>query len=922
MGRETVLLIDGHALVYRAFFAMPALTNSRGEVINAVYGFTSMLLKAFGEHRPDYAIACFDPPGPTFRHDADPTYKAQRPSMPDDLRPQVGWSREVIGALGIPSIELQGYEADDVIGTLSRRAEDAGLDVLILTGDIDALQLVTDHVSVYASRRGITDTIVYDIAKVRERFGFEPPLVADYKALQGDVSDNIPGVPGIGTKTAMALIQQHGGLEDILEAVPAMKESRVKRTLTENAEQARHSLGMTTIHCDVEVPFDLAQARLTDYDPAAARSLFARIEMPSLVARLPPPSVSRPDAARITAAQATRTEQSAMSFEAPARDAVDVRVLLRREDVEEAVERVRAGIAVRTVIVEPVRLGRLLGVAFAATADPDVAWYIPLGHAEGNAEDGAEAPLAAVLADPAVAKTGYDLKRDLVAWGTREVNVCGLDFDLMLGAYLTNTRQRVPSLTLLAHDLLGVQTDPEDTILGTGRNRRTLADLEVEETAALYGELAGLIGPVRVRLEEELGSAGARGLHDDLELPLVPIIAGMERRGIRVDIDRLSALSAELYTRVGELESQVQEVANRTFNLGSTQQLAAFLYDDLGLAAGRRTKTGRSTDADTLETLRDENPVVGLVLEWRQLTKLKGTYVDAIPLLVDRDNRVHTTFNQAVASTGRLSSVDPNLQNIPIRTVWGGRIRDCFIADPDHVLVSVDYSQIELRVLAHMTRDPALVEAFRRGEDIHTRTAAEVYSVEPPAVTPDMRRNAKVVNFGVVYGLSDFGLARDTGMSQEEARVFIEAYFARLPQVREYLETVRNHARQWGHVDTLFGRRRYLPDIRAANRQIRQAAERMAVNMPMQGAAADIMKKAMLRTDAALREAGLSATQLLQVHDELLLEVRGAELESLVPLVRQAMEGAAELVVPLDVDVKVGPTWNSLRPLPRPVAAA
>ena len=402
----------------------------------------------------------------------------------------------------------------------------------------------------------------------------------------------------------------------------------------------------------------------------------------------------------------------------------------------------------------------------------------------------------------------------------------------------------------------------------------------------------------------------------------MPIIAGMERRGVRVDIGRLGQLSAELYTRVGELEASVHEIAHRSFNLGSTQQLAAFLYDDLGLAAGRRTKTGRSTDADTLETLREENPVVGLVLEWRQLTKLKGTYVDAIPLLVDRDDRVHTTFNQAVASTGRLSSVDPNLQNIPVRTVWGGRIRDCFIADPDHLLVSADYSQIELRVLAHMTSDPALVEAFRRGEDIHTRTAAEVYSVEPAAVTRDMRRNAKVVNFGVVYGLSDFGLARDTGMSKEEARAFIDAYFARLPQVHEYLETVRNHARQWGHVDTLFGRRRYLPDIRAANRQIRQAAERMAVNMPMQGAAADIMKKAMLRTDTALREAGLAAAQLLQVHDELLLEVREDELEALVALVRTAMEGAAELIVPLDVDIKVGPTWNSLRPLPRPVAVA
>ncbi len=914
MGRDTLLLIDGHSLVYRAFFAMPALTNSRGEVTNAAYGFTSMLLKALGDHRPTHAVAAFDPPGRTFRHEQDSTYKAGRKPTPEDLIPQFPWCREVVEALSIPIIEVPTFEADDVIGTLSVQGERAGLDVLIVTGDLDALQLVTDHVRVFANRRGISDTIVYDVDRVWERYGFAPPLVVDFKALRGDVSDNIPGVPGIGDKTAISLVKEHGTLEAIIDALPAMKEGKVKRLLTEYEDQARLSKQLATIQLDMDIALDLETSRLGPHDDEKIRAVFDRLEFRSLLARIPTYGADAPPAApgAVTGAQAS------LDFDAlPA--AVDVLVVDDGAQAEEMAARLRdAGeIAVRSIIEGTARRGEVIGIALAAMEAPDPAYYIPVGHDGGaNAAADVLAALAGLLGDPALPKHGYDLKQELLAWSARGVDVRSLGFDCMLAAYLCiTTRTRVPSLPVLAHDLCGVIEQPEDALVGSGRARRSVAAVPVDEAAQYYGNWVAMVPAVRAALEVQLADGQLRSLFDAVELPLVPILAAMERVGIRVDCDELAQLSGELQRRIAELEAIVAETAGYTFNPGSTQQLATFLYDNLGLAAGRRTKTGRSTDADSLEALRGEHPVVDSILEWRQLTKLKSTYVDALPLLCATDGRVHTSFNQAVASTGRLSSADPNLQNVPVRTAWGQRIRHAFVADPGQQLVSADYSQIELRVLAHVSGEPELITSFERGEDIHRRTAAEVYDVDPQSVTPDQRRIAKVVNFGVVYGLSDFGLARDTGMDQEAARLFIEKYFASFPAVTRYLERTRMHAREWGWVETFMGRRRHLPDIRAANRQLRGAAERMAVNMPIQGAAADIMKLAMIRCDAALRDAGVRSRLLLQVHDELVLECPGDEVDRAVALVRDAMGGAAELVVPLVVDVKVGENWQAMTPV-------
>jgi DNA polymerase-1 len=917
VARETLLLVDGHNLVYRAFHAMPALSNSRGEMTNAAYGFTSMLFKALNDTTPTYAIAAFDPPGPTFRHEKFPAYKAQRLRAPDELRAQFPWAREVVEALGIPIVEIPTFEADDVIGTLAQQAEAAGLDVIILTGDLDVLQLVTEHIRVFASRRGISDTIIYDVDKVRERYGFEPPLVVDFKALQGDPSDNIPGVPGIGEKTAMALVQQYGPLENVLEAVPTMPEGRVRRALEGHMEQARLSKWTATIKVDLDVELPLEGARLFHYDESAVRELFDRLEFRSLLPRLPGRSVEEDAPPSLSGVTADAPLPPPGDLKVPG---TDVEIVVDAHQADDAVQRIRAAgaMAVRTVVDGSPRTGDMIGVAFAPKGE-DIAYYMPVWHAglERNADAAAVAALEAVLVDSTIAKRGYDLKRELLAWRRRGVAIQGLQFDALLAAYLTNSRLKVPTLPVLAHDLSALSVEAEETLLGSGRSKRGIADVPIEEAAAYYGVWVGLLDPVGEALVRDMERTGATRLHDTMELPLVPILAAMEVEGVAVDCDLLGSISAEMHKRICEIESEVQEVAGYTFNPGSTQQLGRFLYDDLGLASGRKTKTGRSTDADTLEALRGEHPVVDLILEWRQLTKLKSTYVDALPLLCTADSRVHTSFNQAVATTGRLSSSDPNLQNIPVRTRWGQRIRRAFHADTGQRLVSADYSQVELRVLAHVTGEAELIEAFQRGEDIHRRTAAEVYAVEPDAVTPDMRRIAKVVNFGVVYGLSDFGLARDTGMSREDAHAFIAAYFGNFPAVTAYLEGVRNHAREYGWVETFIGRRRYIADIRAANRQLRFAAERMAVNMPIQGGAADIMKQAMLLVDAALRQAGLRSRILLQVHDELLLEAPAEEVDDLVVLLRERMGAAEALKVPLDVDVKVGDNWGDMTPIAR-----
>ena len=933
MARETLLLVDGHALVFRAFFGMPVMTTSRGELTQVAFGFTSMLLKALTEQRPTHAIAAFDLPGPTFRHQEMEGYKAQRPPMPEDVRTGIPICREIVGALGIPIVEVPGFEADDVIGTLSARAEERGIDVIVLTGDLDALQLVSERTTVLASRRGISDLITYDLAAVHERYGFGPDGVVDYKALTGDASDNIPGVPGIGDKTAKALIIEHGDLEGILAAVEGMKEGRVKRTLSEHVDQSRLSRRMATIVRDLDIPFDIAGAALGGYDRALVTEVFERWEFRSLIPRLPPggdgpqpPAGSGPGVVSGDGEVVSPVTQPVLPLiEAPS--GTDTQVVRTAADATASAAILRAAprVMVRTVVCEPARAGGVVGLALATCDGPSRAWYVPLGHEglEGaGAAESVAAPLLALLTDASVTKAAYDVKRELLAWWARGVRPAGYDRDLLLMSYLTTTRERVPDLRVLLEDTFGGHLETEVQLLGTGRNARTLPQLGIDEAAACSGRLVALCGPLVARLEEFLAREAMSSLHDDMELPLAHVLAQMEVDGIGLDPSALHSIEGDLRQRLAAVEVSAHGIAGHEFNLGSTPQLQRVLYDELGLAAGRKTKTGRSTDADSLEALRDESPIADLILEFRQL-RIMLDWVGKLPTFAGSDRRVHSSLNQAVATTGRLSSENPNLQSIPIRTEDGRRIRRAFVPErTGWSLVSADYSQIELRVLAHVTNDTVLVEAFRNREDIHASTAARVYGLDDlTAVTADMRRLAKVVNFGILYGLSEFGLARDTGMSREEARAYIEQYYRTFSTITAYQDEIRNFARHTGYVETLFGRRRHLPNLLAAQRNIRLAAERQAINMPIQGTAADIMKLAMIRVDADLRASGMSARMLLQVHDELVLEAAEEEVETVSQLLVTAMSGAVDLGVPLDVEVKVGPNWADLAPV-RVAAAA
>jgi DNA polymerase I len=904
--RRRLLLVDAHGLAFRAYHALPEMINRRGEPTRVAYGYTSMLLLALAQGF-DCAIAAFDPPGPTFRDEKLATYKATRQVVPEELIAQIPACQQISERLNIPALMVSGYEADDVIGTLARLAKAAGWFTVILTGDMDLLQLVdeTTVVQWMVGRRGSSEQIIYDTAAVRERYGFDPVQVIDYKALRGDTSDNIPGVPGIGEKTATTLIQAHGSLEAVLAAVGSMPEGRVKAALQANEEMARLSREMVTIVQDVPgVTLDVENCRLREYDREAAASLLEELGMPSLVARLPQ-------------SEATSAE---LQPERPAAAPAELVVSTERLAALVATLRTADSVTVEIATDGPPRKGRVVGIGLATGVDQS--WYCPVQPAgPGGLRWEELAPLVEVLGSSTVSKSSYQLKEALLALRGAGAGLDGPSFDCVLAAYLADSRSRTPSLGALSREWGGPPAPAPELYLGKGVAVRQPSTLTVEDAAQLYGGEAACAAAIRPQLEARLQELGATELLRDLELPVLQILADMEALGVRLDAEQLRIISVDLNQQIASLEAEMFRVAGRTFSPGSTPQIAALLYDELGLKSSRRTKTGRSTDAQALEALRGEHPIIDLLLEWRQVTKLRSTYVDALPELVDPDDgRVHTSFNQAVAATGRLSSSDPNLQNIPIRSELGRRIRAAFIPGRDDwVLVSADYSQIELRVLAHLSGDPELTASFARGDDIHADTAARVFGVSQAEVVAEQRRMAKVVNFGILYGLSSFGLGRDLGIAADVADDFIKRYFATYSGVAAYLETVREEARRQGYVSTILGRRRYLGEITAANRQVREASERMAINMPIQGSAADIMKLGMIRTAQALRASGSPARMLLQVHDELLFEAPASAAVDVAELAAEGMAGAIELSVPLVVDLKIGPNWRDLSPLARAV---
>jgi DNA polymerase-1 len=937
---QRLLLVDSHSLIYRAFFALPALTDRKGRLTNAAFGFTSMLLNALPGH--ELVAAAFDHPSKTFRHKEYAEYKVQRPKAPDDLVGQFPIVREVVDSLNFATYQVEGYEADDIIGTLAVQAEALGLFVDILTGDLDALQLVSPKVNALTMRRGISDSVRYDVAAVKARYeGLGPEKMTDLKALKGDVTDNIPGVPGVGDKTAIRLVKEYGSVEGVIAALDQIPPGKVADALRANAEQLLLSKHLATIVRDVPVTLDPDECVLKEYDDLKVKTLFQEYDFRTLLPRLPRPvgtnKKTAPDiegtlampggngkaavGARVSGPAGS--SQVTFDFDQPVTVVGEAGPLEVATEVVDQPSRLTqllqdwggGEVAVSLVLDDPQpRRSRLAGIALAPVAG-DVAAYIPLRAGGLDAPDAGEMLSTLRQGWDGLQLTAYSLKQVELALGPRDFPP-PTGFDVSLASYLCDSRAKTPTPGELSYQWLGRSLQPVSEVLGSGKKAIAPGDAEVDVTARLFGPEAAALARLKTHLAPELERQNLTWLYEHAEVPLAPILAEMELAGIGLDLSVLANLSVESAGEIARLEGEINETAGYGLNINSPIQLQKLLFDELGLSKGRRTATGKvSTDSTVLESLRDAHPVVGKVLEYRQLTKLKSTYIDALPGLVDAENRVHTSFNQTVAATGRLSSSDPNLQNIPIRTELGRRIRQAFIPRPGNVLISADYSQIELRVLAHLSQDPALIEAFAAGQDIHSVTASVVFNVPLEAVTADQRRAAKVANFGVLYGLSASGLQRDLGMPQDEAKAFISAYFTRFANVRTYLEQIKQDAYRNGYVETVLGRRRYLQDLRAANPMLRSAAERMALNMPFQGSNADIMKLAMVNIRRRMRESQQRSQMVLQVHDELVFDVAPEELETMKPLIKGEMQNAYQLSVPLGVEVKVGPNWNQVTPV-------
>ncbi|HET6309524.1 MAG TPA: DNA polymerase I [Candidatus Nitrosotalea sp.] len=885
--RGRVVLIDAHSLIYRAFFALPPMSTSDGQVTNAVYGFTSMLAIVLAS-RPEYAIGTFDVGAPTFRSKEYKEYKAGRRAMPDDLRPQIEKVRELLQAFSIPIYAIEGFEADDLIGTLSRIAEERGHTVTIVSGDLDCLQLVTDSVEALVPRRGITDTFVYGPDQVRQRYGFEPAQLVDFKALRGDTSDNIPGVPGVGDKTAAKLVQDFGTIEALLERVDELPEGRLKTSLKANADQVRLGKRMVTIVRDVPMELDLEKARWTRYDYDKVRIVFDRMEFRQLLSRFPPP-----DQVPV---------QPSLTFEA-APEPAGLKVV---EDPAEAANLLdgSADVAVFAFNEGAGRSARILGLGVSTGSDT---FYV----AKPDAMD----VVASTLSGRPI--SGHDAKETELALRSLGGGKREWAFSTFLAAYLLGAGSRDPRLEDLAREFLDVALVGTEQLLGTGRAARKPSDVAMGEAAEFAARRAEVILNLRPRLEAEMTNLGVDYLFHEIELPLAGVLADMESEGVAIDVPYLKEMQDELGAQMAAIESEVEQVAGQKFNLNAPQQLAKVLFEDLRLPVGKRTKTGYSTDADTLEALREKHPIVGLILEHRQLSKLKSTYVDALPQLVDPlSGRVHTSFGQASTATGRLSSSNPNLMNIPIRSELGQRIRRAFKAGrPDHVMVSADYSQIELRIAAHLSGDPKLLGAFAAGQDIHTATAAAVFKIPIESVDPNQRRLAKVANFGSIYGQGEYGLSQQLGITGDVAREFLKEYWATYSRLKEYLDEVRRKAREEGFVVSATGRRRAIPDLRSPNFQLRSAAERMAINFPMQSLAADIIKIAMVRLQREIEADHIEGRMLLQVHDELLFEVPRSEVDQFAEKVPRIMTGAYELETGIEVETKFGPNWADLKKL-------
>jgi DNA polymerase-1 len=884
--RSTLYLIDGSAQIHRAYFAIRGLATRAGLPTNATYGFTTMLRKLLQDHDPRWCAICLDVAGPTFRHEEYRAYKATRRKMEDDLAVQLPYIRRVCDAFCLPTIEVPGFEADDVMATLAERARESGFATVVVSGDKDLLQLVSEDVLVLDPGREGSGATLYDRATVEEKFGVPPERVIDVLALVGDAVDNVPGVAGIGEKGARELVREFGPLEEVLAAAEKVKRTAYREGLLKQREQALMSKHLVTLRRDVPVALDLPGLARREPDRASAYALFSELEFVALAREFEPPVVS------------TRTQYEVL-VDQPAIAAF----------ASSLAEAKQVAVSLVSSSPEPMR-GELLGIGLSRESGRGV--YIPLWHPPLEVKPLAPradvlAALAPVLENPSLAKLSARGKRDRILLSRAGVRLSGLTFDLGVASYLLNPGHRRGSPEELAPEYLGERPRELSAFLDAGERNASLDSLA--EAAAQDADLTlRLVQPLLARLEQE----GLASTFSTLELPLIEVLAEMEQAGVKVNLAFLCEMSAELEVQLSQLTQEIHALAGGEFNINSPLQLREVLFERLGLRAGKKTAKTRaaSTAEEVLEELAQHHALPRRILDYRGVQKLKSTYVDALPDLVNPETgRIHAFFQQTVAATGRLSVTDPNLQNIPIRTAEGRRIREAFVAEPGHLLLSADYSQIELRILAHLSSDPVLVEAFRRGEDIHDRTSLEVFGPFSPLPKEEQRRRSKMVNYALLYGKTAFTLAKDLEISRKEAEEFIEAYFARYPTLRRFTQETVARGRETGIVRTLLGRLRRLPDLRSPNVPVRMEAERQAINTVVQGSAADLIKKAMVDLHAELRRRRMAARLILQIHDELLLELPEHEGHEAAALVRKVMEEALPLAVPLQVDARLGASW-------------
>ncbi len=963
--KNRLFLLDGMALAYRAYFSFISrpLINSKGENTSAIYGFVTTLMKILSEEKPEYIAVVFDTPQPTFRHVMYSPYKATRQKMPEDMVPQIERLKETVRAFNVPSLELDGYEADDLIGTLARRAEKEGIHAYLVTSDKDFMQLISPLISMYKPGKRGDEWEIINTDAVMERFGVKPDHVVDVLGLTGDASDNVPGVSGIGEKTAIPLVQKYGSIENIYKNLQIVGQKGVQQKLRDHEHEAFLSKKLVTIDTDVPIPVDLHRLTAQAPDINKLTRLFSEFEFKSLIRKIKPTAQDTGEPAR----RSIRGSSLSLSAGEPAEFIPSRHELSDITQDEHSYHLVEGERSFNTLVqmlsgskffifdtettsTNPVE-AKLVGISFSLK--PREAWYVPVASEKNSpqtTEAGSEertgddlfsdsvtkrgkkkfvlpAPeqherntgfplpfvvkhLSTIFADPSIKKGGQNVKYDMLVLASHGIEVRGVTFDTMVANYILRPDGQ-HGLDKQAAEHLAYNMIPYSALVGSGKETHDIRDIPVEKVAEYSNEDSDMTFRLFELHRTKLDQEHQMKLCEEIEFPLVSVLARMEYTGVKLDVDFLADLSKELERILQNLVQDIYNDAGEKFNINSTQQLGKILFEKLKLSVGRKTKTGFSTDVGVLETLQHGHPIIGRLLEYRQLQKLKNTYIDALPSLIKpRTGRVHTSFNQTITATGRLSSSNPNLQNIPIRTEMGSRIRKAFIPDnKDMLILSADYSQIELRIIAHISGDEGLTTAFNNGEDIHTTTAEKVFGVGSQDVTREMRRKAKEVNFGIMYGIGPYGLSSRLDITQQEAKGIIDTYFKRFPKVNQYIFDTIATAKKSGYVSTLLGRRRYLTDINSRNQNIRSNAERQAINMPIQGTAADMIKIAMVNIDRLFQEKHFKSKMLLQVHDELVFEIPEKEKEKVENIVRETMENALPLSVPVEVDIGIGKNW-------------